>query len=113
MAGLEVNAQAFVADLERAIERMVNKTRASFDKLADEIETREKGAAPKPRDGSRAATIHQRRVTGATKTVILIGPTVEAFSLVFDEFGAVHTPAHPWARPSIAAAWSVWEPLKG
>lgn len=54
-----------------------------------------------------------RFLAGGGKTWVAdIGPPVQAFPLVFYEFGAYHTPAQPWLRSGFDAAWAGWQPWR-
>lgn len=111
MSGLTwLNLDAWQADLEEHTRKLVDDAQKSFEDLAKRTEAAMKQAAPAPRDGRRAATIHTTMQKGGKRWVADIGPTVAGFSLVFDEFGAYHTPAHPWARPALDGNWAGWNP---
>lgn len=119
------NLDEFIADADRALRAQAALAADALEQLAETIATDERANAPAPRTGSRAATIHVtkgpegagavrgaggRFVSAAKLTVIDVGPTAKAFSLVFDEFGASNVPAKPWARPAIESAWAGWRP---
>ena len=112
MAGIEwENLDAWLAEAERVGEQLAEELRADFTKMVDQAEVEMRNAAPKPRRGERAATIGQKAIRGRRRLVIDVGPTVPAFSLVFEEFGSRNQTARPWARPALDTAWAGWSPF--
>lgn len=100
----------WATSLTKVAETLVARAEQQLVELAPRLEAEMRAAAPKPRKGTRAATIHTKVRKGKRRTVIDIGPTPEAFSLVFDEFGTSRQPARPWVRPVLAAGWAGWNP---
>lgn len=104
------NVDQWERDVLGGLDRIAADLERAFERLADDVEARQRADAPKPRTGGRAATIHQSRIRGRRRYVADVGPTVPAFSLVFDEFGARDTPAAPFLRPAAVDALAGWDP---
>jgi HK97 gp10 family phage protein len=106
------NLDGWFGDLAALNQRLADEAAAELIALADVAAEALKAAAPKPRRGERAATIFVRARRGRTRTVIDVGPTSDAFSLVFDEFGTSKQPARPWARATLVGLWAAWRPWR-
>ncbi len=113
MAGIEFDdLDGWFREAEAVAERLAEQARTEFAELVKQAEQDMKAAAPKPRTGSRAATIHTTVRSGRRRIVADVGPTAEAFPLVFEEFGSRHQQARPWARPTLVNLWTGWRPWR-
>lgn len=111
MASIDfTNLDEWTGELDKLQQKLWTRTLEELDTFTAQLTDDLRAAAPKPRKGARAATIFRRRFTGKRRATVDIGPTSSAFSLVFEEFGASNTPAKPWARPTLVAAWTAWRP---